>query len=86
MPAISEFRGISIYMYYNDHTPPHFHALYGKYEVLIKITPVGVLKGEFPQKALGLVIEWAHMHQEELMRNWDDARDNKRLQKIAALE
>lgn len=63
MPTISEFFGILILMYYNDHAPPHFHARYGEYEALIKIEPLGLLKGYLPPKALSLVIEWALIHQ-----------------------
>ena len=37
MPRISEFFGILIYMYFEDHAPPHFHAFYGKDEALISI-------------------------------------------------
>lgn len=29
MPVISHFYGIAIKMYFNDHLPPHFHAIYG---------------------------------------------------------
>jgi hypothetical protein len=32
MPTISEFFGIVIRMYWDDHPPPHFHALYGEHE------------------------------------------------------
>lgn len=67
MPTISEFFGILIHMYYNVHAPPHFHAKYGEYEALIQISPLCVLKGNLPPRALSLVIEWAQMHQEELM-------------------
>ncbi len=31
MPRISQFYGIIITMYYNDHVPPHFHARYAEY-------------------------------------------------------
>lgn len=37
MPLISEFYGISIYMYYEDHNPPHFHAIYNEHKALIDI-------------------------------------------------
>ncbi|MCL6564418.1 MAG: DUF4160 domain-containing protein, partial [Firmicutes bacterium] len=37
MPTISEFFGIVITMYWQDHMPPHFHALYGDDEVLVDI-------------------------------------------------
>ena len=30
MPTISLFYGISIRLFYNDHAPPHFHAVYGE--------------------------------------------------------
>jgi Domain of unknown function (DUF4160) len=35
MPRISSFYGIIIWMYWNDHNPPHFHATYGDFEILI---------------------------------------------------
>lgn len=85
MPTISEFFGILILMYYNDHSPPHFHAKYGDDEALIRITPLGILKGKLPPRALSLVIEWAHVHQKALMQEWNHAANNKKLQKIPPL-
>jgi len=85
MPTISEFFGILVLMYYNDHAPPHFHAKYGDYEALIQISPVGLLKGNLPPRALSLVIEWALIHQDKLMEDWENARNNKKLQKIPPL-
>lgn len=86
MPTISEFFGILILMYYSDHAPPHFHAKYGEFEALIQISPLGLLKGNLPPKALGLVIEWAQIHQQELMEDWNYAAANKKLQKIPPLQ
>ena len=58
MFRISEFFGIFIYMYYQDHSPPHFHAIYGSDEALIAIEDLKVLRGgELPPRALGLVME-----------------------------
>ena len=37
MPTISRFFGIVIQMFWREHAPPHFHALYGEYEALIDI-------------------------------------------------
>ena len=59
MPTISEFFGIMILMFFDDHAPPHFHARYGGDAVVIQINPIGVLRGKFPPRALSLVIEWA---------------------------
>ena len=71
MPLISRFFGISIYMYFNDHAPPHFHAKYGSDQVLVDIRELRVIAGKIPPRALGLVIEWANLHQDELMENWE---------------
>jgi hypothetical protein len=35
---------------------------------------------------MGLVIEWATIHQEELFADWERARAQQELQKIAPLE
>jgi hypothetical protein len=37
MPRICEFLGIVIYMYFSDHVPSHFHAIYGQYEAEVSI-------------------------------------------------
>ena len=57
-------------MYYRDHLPPHFHAKYGEYEIIVDINS-GVVEGKFPKRALQLVLEWYELHKEELLRNWE---------------
>jgi hypothetical protein len=86
MPTISEFFGILILMYYSDHAPPHFHARYGEFEALIQISPLYLLKGNLPPRALSLVIEWAQIYQNELINEWNNASNNKKLQKIPPLQ
>ena len=86
MPEISRFFGIIIAMFFDEHNPPHFHARYGKDGVAIEVRTLKVLEGKIPPRALGLVIEWASQHQEELLQNWDLARQNQRLNKIAPLD
>ena len=71
MPEISRFFGISIRMYYDDHNPPHFHAIYGGAEAEIGIDPVALLRGSFHRRALGMVIEWAAVRQRDLLDNWE---------------
>lgn len=70
MPEISRFYGIVIRMFYDDHNPPHFHAFYGDDEAWININTLALLHGSLPSRALGMVIEWASLHQDELRRNW----------------
>jgi hypothetical protein len=70
MPEISRFFGIVIAMYYDDHPPPHFHAIYGSEKAEIGIDPISVLKGNLPPRALAIVTEWAALHQAELLEDW----------------
>ena len=86
MPEISRFFGILSTMYYNEHPPPHFHVRYGGQKALIAIGSSTVLGGHLSPRALGLVVEWAAMHREELMKNWSLARDAAPLNKITPLE
>ena len=86
MPEISRFYGIIIKMYFDDHSPPHFHAQYGNYEALLNINTLGIISGDLPPKALGLIMEWAKIHQEELMKEWKLAQNKKSLFKIEPLK
>jgi hypothetical protein len=85
MPELSRFLGIVIAMYYNDHGPPHFHALYGGFEVTVEIES-GIVRGAFPPRALAHVQEWREMHQAELLHDWELARKREPLAKIPPLE
>jgi hypothetical protein len=85
VPEISRFLGVVIVMYYNDHVPPHFHAKYGGFEITVRILD-GVVEGRFPRRALSLVAEWYTFHHEELLENWNRARDRQPLKRIDPLE
>ncbi len=85
MPQISIFLGIIIKMYYRDHNPPHFHAHYGEHQALIDINKLELWNGYLPPRVLGLVIEWAAIHQEELMMNWEKAIKQETLLPIKPL-
>ncbi len=85
MPEISRFLGIVIAMFYRDHQPPHFHALYGDFEVTVGIED-GVVRGEFPRRALAHVLEWYQLHRDELRQDWELARARRPLRPIAPLE
>ena len=76
MPTISAFYGILIRMFFNDHPPPHFHARYGEFEATIEIATLQILEGALPARALNLVREWAMMHREELLNDWQLCRQN----------
>jgi len=86
MPEISRFLGIVIKMFFDDHNPPHFHAQYGESEALIDIRNLSVFAGRLPPRVVGLVIEWAALHQQELLEDWARAQAQQPLQKIPPLE
>ncbi|MEX2599378.1 MAG: DUF4160 domain-containing protein [Dehalococcoidia bacterium] len=86
MPEISRFFGIVIRMYFNDHDPAHFHAAYGNDEALIAIDTLSVYRGSLPRRALGLVLEWADLHRNQLQRNWEHARAGRPIAPITPLE
>lgn len=85
MPTISMFRGIKIYINWADHMPPHFHAKYGSNEVIVSINDIEVIEGELPNKQQKMLLGWAALHQEELMENWELARNNQELFPIEPL-
>ena len=86
MPEISRFFGIIITMNYNDHVPPHFHARYGGDQAIITIETLRVLGGRLSPRVMGLVVEWALQHRDELMEDWRLARESAPLKRIAPLE
>lgn len=85
MPQISFFYGIYILMNFSDHHPPHFHAWYGDYKVIVGIKD-SVVKGEMPGRALRLILEWLDLHRDELMENWERAQTGGKLEKIEPLK
>ena len=86
MPTISMFYGIIIQMFWNDHAPPHFHALYAEHEVLINIQTLEIIRGEMPRRALALILEWAQEHRNELLEDWTLCENHQHPKKISPLQ
>lgn len=85
MPQISLFRGIRITMYYSDHNPPHFHAEYSGYKCIVDIQNGCVIEGAFPARQLKLILAWNELHSDELMQNWELAKEARELNQIDPL-
>ena len=85
MPQISFFYGIYIWMNFSDRQPPHFHAWYGDYKVIVNIKD-GIVKGEMPGRALRMILEWLEEHRAELMNNWEKSQKGEPLDKIEPLK
>jgi hypothetical protein len=86
MPEISRFFGITIKMFFGDHTPPHFHAEYGDEKAVFDIRNLIMINGSLSSRALGLVIEWASQHQVELLDLWERASNQQELYKVPPLK
>ena len=86
MPRLSEFYGILIYMYFADHNPPHFHAIYAEHEALVAIDDGEVIRGALPRTAGRLVEQWRSEHKTELQDNWTKAQIPAELTTIEPLQ
>ena len=85
MPTISQFYGIIIQMFWNEHSPPHFHATYGEYKATVNIKELCIMEGSLPRRANQLVLDWAELHQNELLDNWDLCLTNHHPKTISPL-
>ncbi|MEZ4850870.1 MAG: DUF4160 domain-containing protein [Bacteroidia bacterium] len=74
MPTYFRFDGIKIDLYFNDHVPPHFHAIYAEYEELIEIQTLQTYQGTLPTRQHKKVIKWAEENQQILMEIWESLR------------
>jgi len=85
MPELARFLGIVIGMFYHEHGVPHFHAVYGEHEISVEVES-DTIHGQFPPRALKLVVEWKDLHKPELLDNWQLAKQGQPLKRIAPLE
>ncbi len=86
MPTISVFYGIIVSMFYDDHAPPHFHAQYAEFKCIIDIQRLEMITGNLPRRALELILDWAELHQSELLSDWNLCQKNQIPHKIEPLK
>ncbi|MBI5417831.1 DUF4160 domain-containing protein [Candidatus Poribacteria bacterium] len=85
MPIITQFFGIIIRMYYDEHNPPHFHAEYQGMKALFDFSG-NIIRGSLNSRtAIKLIREWIDLHSEELERDWELARNGKEIEPIKPL-
>ena len=68
MPEIARFYGIVIKVFFGDHPPPHFHAIYGEHNALVDVESLEIIEGDLPNRAQKLVLEWAMLYQQDLLQ------------------
>jgi hypothetical protein len=71
MPVLSKFYGIVIRMAFIRAFAAHFHAIYGQWELIVGIAPLRIIQGDAPGRVRDLVLEWAAVHQRELLDDWN---------------
>jgi uncharacterized protein YabN with tetrapyrrole methylase and pyrophosphatase domain len=72
-------------MYYQEHSPPHFHAKYGENRASFNINDLTIIEGKMPKRIISLVLEWAFEHRTELLEDWTLAQKHEGLNKIDPL-
>ena len=70
MPEITRFYGITVKMFFNDHNPPHIHAIYGEYMGAFRVDTLEMTEGDLPIKAQRLVREWTLKNKRDLIDMW----------------
>ena len=85
MQEISRFYGIIIQMFFNDHNPPHFHAVYQGYKISVTIDD-GIVEGKMPKRALRLIFEWLELHKDALAQNWEMIKETGEFNTIEPLK
>jgi hypothetical protein len=78
VPRVSSFYGIVITMYFSEvehRGRPHFHARYAGVSASYDIETLEPLVGRLPRRSHRLVVRWARLHRDELLRDWERCRD-----------
>ena len=71
--------------YFDDHNPPHFHVRYEAFRAILGIDPLEPREGKIPARVLGLVMEWAELHQAEIREYWTTLAAEGTFKRIAPL-
>jgi hypothetical protein len=72
MPRVAFFFGISIYLYMNDHAPPHCHSVYGDYAGSFNLEDGELMAGQMLPKPLKKIKEFILANQSELLEKWNE--------------
>jgi hypothetical protein len=86
MPEICRFLGIIIYLYYDDHAPPHIHVKYNEHWASFDIQTLVLMEGRLPKRVHALVVEWMLDNQTALSLLWERALKHEPLPKLPPLE
>ena len=86
MPQISFFFGITIYVQFLDHNPPHIHAIYNACKASYRIDTAEMTAGKMTPRADRLIREWIELRRSELMKVWELASKGQQVFPVPPLE
>ena len=82
MPRLCHIDGVTIWMDYLGHNPPHFHARYGEHDISVDIRDLRVLAWNLPKSKEKVLFGWAIEHRQDLLDRWDDASNGREVTPI----
>jgi hypothetical protein len=65
--------------------PARFYAIYQDSELVVEIAPLRVVQGSAPARVAELVLDWASLHQDELLAAWRAMLEGRKPLAIAPL-
>jgi hypothetical protein len=83
MPIIAVFNGIIVEIFFEDHDPPHVHAVYSSAKALVRLSDGEIFRGKLPRKQARLVKDWVRLRNVESMENWHHAQTDGRCFRVA---
>ncbi len=79
LPLICKLKHAArIYMYADDHHPPHFHLIRAGVECLVRLSDLQVIEGEIDRRDYAEAVEWAAENMDVLQRKWSELNERDR--------
>ena len=76
MPTVARIDGIRVDFYYDEHPPPHFHAIFGEFRAAIAISGDEILKGFIPPAKFAMIRKWKNARKAALEQAFDDCANH----------
>lgn len=75
MPSIQRFSAFTVYVYADDHAPPHFHVVGRGFNAAINISTLQIQRGTLSPGILAEAITWAATNRTTLVNAWEDLNE-----------
>lgn len=75
MPTVQRLSRVTLYVYADDHVPPHFHMRGQNSNALVDIESLQVIKGRYDRHDYAEAVAWASRNQDVLRQIWSDLNE-----------